>query len=282
MIMSLAISDCVPEDSPCPLQGNLLQCIDKAKALGYDGVELHMRNARLNDYHEIAEHAARTGVKVTTIGTGMAYYADGHYMTNPDKEARRQAAQVLIDFLEAGSIAGGAAVMFGLMKGPLPDPHQRELYKDRLFQALLPVAEAAEKYQCDLTIEAINRFQSPYLWTAEETLEFVRRFQSKRVTVHLDTFHMNIEERDMRQAIESCGSHLGHFHFSDSDRCYPGHGHVDFAACIDALQRIGYLENGLGGHEYIAGSDGASAAARGLNYIRDIIKKRGLDGKGKI
>ena len=258
MIMSLAVSDCVPENSPCPLKGNLFECIDRAKGLGYNGVELHMRNAGLNDYYEIADYCAGAEMKVTTIGTGMAYYADGHYMTNPDREARRQAARVLVDFIEAGSILGGAAVMFGLMKGPLPDPRQREEYKNRLFQALLPVAEAAERFQCGLTIEAINRFQSDYLWTAEETLEFVSRFKSQWVTVHLDTFHMNIEERDMGQAIRDCGGSLGHFHFSDSDRCYPGHGHIDFGACVDALFDIGYMDGGIGGHEYLAGTDGAT------------------------
>lgn len=272
MIMSLAISDCVGPGSPCPLKGNLLQCIDHAKRLGYDSVELHMRNAKLNDYYEIADYAARLDMKVTTIGTGMACYADGHYMTNPDKEARKEAAQVLIDFLEAGKIVGGAAVMFGLMKGPLPDPRLREQYKDILYESLLPVVEAAEKFGCDLTIEAINRFQADYLWTADETLDFVNRFKSDRVTVHLDTFHMNIEDKDVERAIRICKGKLGHFHFSDSDRCYPGHGHVDFKMCMETLYDIGYAQNGIGGHEYNADPDGVTAAVKGLQHIQQYLR----------
>lgn len=272
MIMSLAISDCVSAGSPCPLKGDILQCMDHAKRLGYDGVELHMRNAKLNDYHQIAGYADALGIKVTTIGTGMACYADGHYMTNPDKQARQAAAQVLIDFLEAGRTVGGAAVMFGLMKGPLPEPRLRDQYKDILFESLQPVVQAAEKFGCDLTIEAINRFQSDYLWTADETLEFVNRFQSERVTVHLDTFHMNIEDKDMERAIRICKGKLGHFHFSDSDRCYPGHGHVDFKMCMDTLYDIGYAQNGLGGHEYNADPDGVTAAVKGLEYVKQFVQ----------
>ena len=58
---------------------------------------MHMRNAKLNDYH--SKYADRLDMKVTGIGTGMACYADGHYLTNPDKMARKEAQQVLIDFL---------------------------------------------------------------------------------------------------------------------------------------------------------------------------------------
>lgn len=273
MIMSLAISDCVGPSSPVPLKGNLLQCMDHAKRLGYEGVELHMRNAKLNDYYEIADYAARLDMKVTTIGTGLACHADGHYLTNPYEEARKEAQQVLIDFLEAGKIVGGAAVMFGLMKGPLPDSKLRDKYTDMLYESLKPVVEAAEKFETDLTIEAINRFQTDYLWTADETLDFVNRFQSDRVTIHLDTFHMNIEDSDMERAIRICKGKLGHFHFSDSDRCYPGHGHIDFKMCVDTLYDIGYMEKGIGGHEYNADPDGVTAALRGLAYINQFIRK---------
>ena len=133
MIQSITISDCVGPYSQCVLKGDILQCIDHAKRLGYEGVEMHMRNAKLNDYHRIKEYADRLDMKVTGIGTGMACYADGHYLTNLDKLARKEAQQVLIDFLEVAHILGDTVVLFGLMKGPLPDPREREKYKDILF-----------------------------------------------------------------------------------------------------------------------------------------------------
>ena len=72
MINTLCVSDCCAPDALCCLQGNLLNCIHHAKLLGFDGVEIHMRNAKLNDYYELADYAAKENMKVTTIGTGMA------------------------------------------------------------------------------------------------------------------------------------------------------------------------------------------------------------------
>lgn len=270
MIQSITISDCVGPYSQCVLKGDILQCIDHAKRLGYEGVEMHMRNAKLNDYHRIKEYADRLDMKVTGIGTGMACYADGHYLTNPDKMARKEAQQVLIDFLEAAHILGDTVVLFGLMKGPLPDPREREKYKDILFESLQPVIEAAEKFGNDLMIEAINRFQAAYLWSADETLEFVERFDSKRATIHLDTFHINIEDKDMERAIRICKDRLGYFHVSDSDRAHPGHGHFDFKKCIEVLYDIGY--DGVLGHEYNADPDPVTAAVNGYEFIKQYLK----------
>lgn len=135
MIQSITISDCVGTYSQCVLKGDILQCIDHAKRLGYEGVEMHMRNAKLNDYNRIKDYADRLQMKVTGIGTGMACYADGHYLTNPDKLARKEAQQVLIDFLEAAHTLGDTVVLFGLMKGSLPDkdPRTREKCIDTLY-----------------------------------------------------------------------------------------------------------------------------------------------------
>lgn len=270
VIQSITISDCVGPYSQCVLKGDILQCIDHAKRLGYEGVEMHMRNAKLNDYHRIKEYADCLEMKVTGIGTGMACYADGHYLTNPDKAARKEAQQVLIDFLEAANILGDTVVLFGLMKGPLPNPRERELYKDILFESLQPVIEAAEKFGNDLTIEAINRFQADYLWSADETLEFVNRFDSRRATIHLDTFHINIEDKDMERAIRICKDRIGYFHVSDSDRAHPGHGHFDFEKCIEVLYDIGY--DGVLGHEYNADPDPVTAAVNGYQFIKQYLK----------
>ncbi len=272
MIQSITISDCVGPYSQCVLKGDILQCIDHAKRLGYPGVEMHMRNAKLNDYYRIKDYADRLGMKVTGIGTGMACYADGHYLTNPDPDARKEAQQVLIDFLEVAHVLGDTAVLFGLMKGPLPDqdPRTREKTKDILYESLLPVVEAAEKYGNDLTIEAINRFQAAYLWSADETLEFVNRFDSDHVTIHLDTFHINIEDKDMDRAIRICKEKLGYFHVSDSDRAHPGHGHYDFKRCIDILYEIGY--DGALGHEYNTDPDPVTAAVEGYKHIQQFLR----------
>lgn len=272
MIHSLAISDCSGSGSPYPLKGDLIQCMDHAKRLGYDGVELHARNVKYNDYHKLAYYADKFDIKVTAICPGSAAYYDGHYLVNEDKQALKEAQNVFIDFIKAGSILGGLTLSLSTIKGGLPDPLLRDSYKNQFYENLLPLVDAAEKYNCVIAIEAANRFQTPYLCSTEETLEFVNRFDSDRVKIHLDTFHMNIEDPDLPAAIIQSKDRLGYFHFSDSDRCYPGHGHINYKEIVDALYEAGFMENGVGGHEYFADPDGVTAALRGLAHIKQFMR----------
>jgi len=268
MLHSIAASELVGTHYYSPLKNDFLTCIDQAAKLGFDGIELHVRSPYAQDYKQLKDRADRKGIKITTIGTGMACHYDGHYLTNPDAVARRKAIQVLKDFVVAAKDCGHAGVMFGLMKGPLPEINQREMYKNILYEALLPVVDVCEKEDCDITLEAVNRFQAAYLWSTAETLDFVERFQSKHVTIHLDSFHMNIEDKSFRDSILSCGQRLGHFHFSDSDRCYPGHGHIDFQEIMQALYDVGYLGNGVGAYEYDSIPDSMTSARLGLENIK--------------
>lgn len=268
MIHSVGISEMVGTHYFSPLKGEFHACMDQAAEIGFDGVELHARSPRDFDFVELGDYARSRGLVVSAIGTGMACGYDGHYLTNKDAVARREAIAVLQDFVRAARDCGATAVMFGLMKGPLPDENLRETYKNILHESLLPVVEVAEQMGVDITIEAINRFMAAYLWSADETLEFVNRFDSKRVTIHLDTFHMNIEDESMRGPILRCKDRLGYFHFSESDRCYPGHGHIDFREVVDALYEIGYMEKGIGAYEYDSIPDCETCARRGLEYIK--------------
>ena len=89
-------------------------------------------------------------------------------------------------------------------------------------------------------------------------------------TFHIDTFHMNIEEQDMNKSILKCGNSLGHVHFSDNDRMYPGHGHIQFENMLDALDQIGYT--GYIAIECLANPSPLEAAKRSFKYLRSIWK----------
>lgn len=276
MIHSVAISEMVGTSYYSPLKGTFRDCIKQAAELGYDGVELHVRSPKQLDFAQLRDYAEGLGVKITSIGTGMACHYDGHYLTNPNSIARKEAIGVLNGFMEAGKLSGDAIIMFCLMKGPLPDPKLRDVYKDILFESLLPVVDTAERLGVDLTIEAANRFQSSFLWSTDETLDFVERFQSKRVTLHLDSFHMNIEDVSIKDSILKSKDRLGYFHFSDNDRCYPGHGHIDFEEIVVALNEIGYTKNGIGAFEYDSIPDCMESARRGLEHIKNLERKIGI------
>lgn len=91
-----------------------------------------------------------------------------------------------------------------------------------------------------LGLETVNRYESNLLNTAAQTLELIEAINEDNVVVHLDTYHMNIEESDFRNPVLACGDRLGYVHVGESHRGYLGTGTVDFATLFDALAEIDY------------------------------------------
>ena len=98
---------------------------------------------------------------------------------------------------------------------------------------------AADRGQT-LALEPINRFASDFINTCEQGLEMIHDVGSPALKLHLDTFHMNIEEKDPAAAIRRAGAHLGHFHACGCDRGTPGNDHIDWKSIATALKAIRY------------------------------------------
>lgn len=101
-------------------------------------------------------------------------------------------------------------------------------------------AEFAKDYDVVLVIEAWNRYETYMINKVEQSMEMVDDVGMDNVGTMCDTFHMNIEEEDIAQAIRNAKGYLKHIHFADSTRAAPGHGHTDFKAAAAAIKDIGY------------------------------------------
>jgi D-psicose/D-tagatose/L-ribulose 3-epimerase len=102
------------------------------------------------------------------------------------------------------------------------------------------VAETAAKSGITLGLEVVNRYESNVLNTASQAVEFCKRVGAPNVKVHLDVYHMNIEESDVSAAIRDTGPYLGYFHTGDSHRGYMGSGTINLAEVFRALVSSGY------------------------------------------
>ncbi|MCI8559147.1 MAG: sugar phosphate isomerase/epimerase [Lachnospiraceae bacterium] len=102
------------------------------------------------------------------------------------------------------------------------------------------LAKEAANYGVELNLECLNRFENHILNTAEEGVAFVKDVGMDNVWVMLDTFHMNIEESSIGDAIRTAGSLLGHFHTGECNRMVPGKGRMPWCEIRDALKDIGY------------------------------------------
>ncbi len=107
-------------------------------------------------------------------------------------------------------------------------------------KAVREVAKYAEKKDILLAIEPINRYETYLVNSIQDALYYAREVNSSHVKIMADTFHMNIEERDIPEAIRMAGNNLINVHIADSNRCSVGRGHINFKALIKALKEINY------------------------------------------
>jgi len=102
------------------------------------------------------------------------------------------------------------------------------------------IAEIASRSGITIGLEVVNRYETNVLNTASQGVELCKRIGAPNVKVHLDVYHMNIEETDIAAAIAETGDYIGYFHTGDSHRGYMGSGTIDLAGAFRALVRTGY------------------------------------------
>ena len=207
--------------------------------LGYQGVELAIRDPAQVDVDEIAEAVERTGIVVPAIGTGQAYLEEGLALTAPDPALRERAmARLEAHLPAAGRFA--ALLIVGLIHGPIPPDADRERAAEWLLAGLARVSRRAAERGVRIVIEPINRYESNWLNTVDEVTDLINRLGADNVGVLPDTFHMNIEEPDVAAALTRAGPRLWHVHIADSNRRAPGAGHLEFEKIVAHLRALGY------------------------------------------
>ena len=105
---------------------------------------------------------------------------------------------------------------------------------------LKALSEYARERGKKICMEPLNRFETDFINTCDQALKMVKAVGSPALKLHLDTFHMNIEEKNQAAAIRKAGKLLGHFHACGSDRGTPGNDHIDWKSIAKALKDIGY------------------------------------------
>ncbi len=211
----------------------------KIKELGFDGIELGIRNPDEFDIDAIRELSDKYKLPVIAIATGQAYVDEGLSFTDNDPEIRRRAVERIKKHIDCGKKLD-AAVVIGLIRGNPPKKEKERAISDFRSNLELCLKYAREK-EVEVFIEPVNRYESSLLNTLKEAREFVDSLSNKNgVFILADTFHMNIEEADMVSAIENVFEYLGHVHVADSNRLAPGKGHIDFDSIFRKLKELGY------------------------------------------
>jgi sugar phosphate isomerase/epimerase len=226
--------------APILLSGPLAESFALAAGYGYDGVEIHLRDAHDVDWDATARLSARYRLPVTTLGTGMMAGIDGLSFTDTDAAVRAEAVRRVKKHVELAARLG-SAVTIGVLNGNLGrDPEQADLRRGHQFACLEDCARAADKRGVTLLLEPLNRYESDWFNTTGQALAILSKLGAANVRYLADTFHMNIEEADIGASIRRAGGLLGYVHLVDTNRQVPGLGHLATGEVLRALADVKY------------------------------------------
>ena len=156
------------------------------------------------------------------------------------------------------------------MRGQITEEQSYSLVDSLMVEACKEIMDYAQPRGVDVVIEAIDRSETNYLKTAAEVLELIQKVNCDHLKVHLDTFHMNIEELDWTEPVLLCGQKLGHVHVADNTRLYPGSGMIDFIPFLKALRTVHYNRSLV--MEIYPGKDGFRSCLLGKEYLMECFK----------
>lgn len=213
--------------------------IIKASKDGYDAVELHIPDAEVLEIENFNSFCLENKMKISAISTGLAYTERNLSLTNLDSNIRKEAIDCLKKHIEAASILK-SGVIIGLIRGNFPPDVKREKTIKILKEALYYVLDEAEKKQVPIYFETIHRFILNNFCSIDETIDFVKSFKSSFFRLHIDTYHMALEESDFSNSIYKTNELLGYVHYSDNNRRIPGLGNLDFFSITKSLKHINY------------------------------------------
>jgi len=236
---------------------NSLDMIDRAKDLGFDLIEVPLMEIEKVDPPAIRARLEAAGMGVCT-STACSEQTDP---TGEDQATRDRALEYLKRCVQATADMG-ATIFTGVTYSAIGRRIERipdERYWQRAADAIKQAARFARDLGVTVGIEAINRYESFLVNTCEQALKLKAMIDEPNVLVHLDAYHMNIEETGFYEPTKAAAPHLCHFHLSESHRGTVGTGVVDWDAIYRALADAGY--GGVVGMESFIGPSPAMAAA---------------------
>ena len=221
---------------------NHTKYINKVADIGFDILEfqaqvlLDMTDERMNEIKKVANDR---GIELT-YSLGLAKEYD---ISSVDESIRNNGVEYLkriverVGLMDGKIISGVSYAGWGSINEIIND--KTDIVK-RSIDSMNKVVKVAKNNDVTYCVEVVNRFEGCIMNTAQEAMDYIAQVDGDNVKVLLDTYHMNIEENNIGDAIRLVGDKLGSFHTGENNRRAPGRGHLDWDEIFQALKDINY------------------------------------------
>ncbi len=223
---------------------------ERLRSYGYDGIELKGEPQEYSP-REVNQLCREFDLQVLSIAGIYPWPTEERDLANPNPRVRERAVNYLKECVDLASAVGAPLIIVvpsavaktspvGAFESEDEWVAAAEREWDYAVHSVRTAAAYAEQQSILLAVEPINRYETFLVNNVDQGLRFVSEVGSRVVKLHLDTFHMNIEERDPVEAIRKAGELLINVHIADSNRQAVGYGHTDFGAIVKGLKDMGY------------------------------------------
>ncbi len=257
--------------------------IRKAADIGFDILEFQAQPLlEMSDDHirELRKEADAAGIELTySLGLDRRYD-----VSSLDENIRKGGVTYLQNIIRKMEVGGGTLLSGVSYAGwGTPDDMQdsKKPYWEQSVKSMREIIKVAEDCGVTYCVEAVNRFETCLINTAKEALAYIEEIDSKNIGVLLDTYHMNIEEDSIGDAIRLVGAdRLKSFHTGDNNRRAPGRGHINWDEVFGALSEIGYKGRIVSEPFVMQGGE----VGRDIHVYRDLIEnpcEEAIDAEAK-
>ena len=224
-----------------PFSTENVDLLTKVKNMGYDIIEIAVEDTSIIDWELIKAIAEDLDLKITISGA----FGTERDISSTEPEYRKLGKKYIIDCIKiaenVGSPIFGGPVYSAVGKTRLVSDEQKKQEREWCVETLIEIGKIAADYGVVVGLEPLNRFETDMVNTVDQALSIVNEVSSPNLKIVLDTFHSNIEEKDIPDSIRKIGKELlCHVQGNESDRGTPGTGHLEWEGIKEALNEIEY------------------------------------------
>ena len=241
--------------------------IRDAATLGYDGVELALKNADEINQQAIKSLLEETGLQVSCISTGQVFAESGLMFTDENILKRNKVKKIFMDIIDLAADFC-YLVNIGRVRGQIENGEE-EAGEKRFIEMIRELCDYAALKNVCLILEPVNRYEINFVNSVEEGVALLQKVSHSNLKLMPDVFHMNIEDTKIGEELYRNIEYIEYIHLADSNRLAPGWGHTDFNNIFYHLRKARY--KGWLSVEILPKPDPFTAARQAIDFLIPFI-----------